>query len=86
MSVTLEKALPYRNGDRVRITRTAPDGRVKFIKSGVMDQMDSTSFRFTEDVDSSSPGRRVYLRLDGVGMPGWTQRIERLQRDDAYGA
>lgn len=77
MSVTLTKRT-FRDGDRVRVTRHMPDGRIQFIKAGRVDDIVGQSFRFTEDPDSSAPGRRVYLRFDGVGMAGWTQTIERI--------
>jgi len=64
----------------VRITRTAPNGRVKFVKTGVVgNAITPDYFEFTEDIDSSHPGRHVYVSTDESlprGMVGWSQKTE----------
>ncbi|KUN16473.1 hypothetical protein AQJ23_45185 [Streptomyces antibioticus] len=67
-------------GMTVRITRVQPNGKVKFVKTGTVGAtVRPDYFEFTEDIDSSEPGRRVFVTSDTAlpaGMRGWTQRTE----------
>lgn len=64
-------------GTTVRITRVLPNGRVKFIKTGTVgDTITADYFDFTEGLNSSHPGKRVYVTTDravSAHMKGWTQ-------------
>lgn len=69
-------------GTTVRITRTQPDGRTKFIKTGTVGPTTCDQyFEFTEDLNSTHPGTRRYVSTDSdlaQHMPGWSQRTEVL--------
>lgn len=64
-------------GTTVRITRTTPTGTTKFIKTGTVGPVVTPDyFEFTEDLNSTHPGRRVYVTTDQAvtdHMKGWTQ-------------
>ncbi|MFE9382360.1 hypothetical protein ACFYMO_03850 [Streptomyces sp. NPDC007025] len=66
-------------GDRVRVTRRDPTGRIKFVKTGtVAAPADSQAFRFHDDA-----GYRVHLTTDQAlaeHMHGWTQITEPITR------
>lgn len=81
MSVTLAKKQQPSNytpaaGDRVRITRYRPDGKLHFVKVGEIKEWWGYGGVFSEDV---RPGRRVISSSQYLaeGMSGWTQTIER---------
>lgn len=81
MSVTLDKkqdqtAYVPVAGDRVRITRYRPDGKIHFVKVGEIKEWWGYGGVFSEDV---RPGRRVVCSSEDLakGMSGWTQTIER---------
>lgn len=69
-------------GTTVRITRTQPGGRLKFIKTGTVGPVVRDDyFEFTENLDSPHPGKHVYATSDhavAAHMPGWTQHTEVL--------
>jgi hypothetical protein len=64
-------------GDRVRITRYRPDGKVHFVKVGEILDWWGHGGIFSEDV---RPGRHVACSSENLAetMKGWTQSIERL--------
>lgn len=70
------------SGDRVRVTRTDPNGKIKFVKTGVVGLcVRGDYFEFTEDIDSSNPGRHVYVTSDRaveLHMPRWSQTTTRI--------
>lgn len=69
-------------GTTVRITRTNPQGRTHFTKTGTVGTaITSDYFEFTEDIHSSRPGAHAYVTTDQTlpaRMKGWTQRTEIL--------
>lgn len=69
-------------GTTVRITRTTPQGTTKFIKTGTVgNTIRPNYFEFTEDINSTHPGKHVYVSTDqdiATHMRGWTQRTEIL--------
>jgi hypothetical protein len=69
-------------GYTVQITRRTPQGTVKFVKSGVVGSIvRSDHFEFTEDLNSSRPGKRVFVASDSAlpqHMKGWTQETVRI--------
>lgn len=61
-------------GDRVTITRTRPDGRTHFIKTGVITSVSQFGYDFVED-----HARRRFVADSGSvaeKMRGWSQTIE----------
>lgn len=69
-------------GTTVRITRTTPQGRTHFTKTGtVSTTIRPDYFEFTENLTSTHPGRRTYVTTDqavATHMKGWTQHTEVL--------
>lgn len=69
-------------GTTVRITRTTPQGTTHFIKTGTVGTTITPDyFEFTEDINSTHPGTRVYVSTDqdlAAHMKGWTQHTEIL--------
>ena len=69
----------------VRITRTTPQGTVRFIKTGTVGTtIRSGYFEFTENIRSTYPGKRAYVTTDhavALHMKGWTQHTEILPED-----
>lgn len=64
-----------RPGDRVRVTRRRPNGRIHFTKTGRVLDTDQYGYRFADDVHGTR-----YLAADpGEYMPGWTQTIKEDQ-------
>lgn len=65
-------------GTVVRITRTNPAGKTHFIKSGTVGPaITQRYFEFTENIDSTHPGKHVYVCTDqdvAANMRGWTQQ------------
>jgi hypothetical protein len=63
-------------GDRVRVTRTRPDGTVKFNKTGTILAVHTDGYDFKDD----DWGRRSLAGCADIAksMPGWTQTIEPL--------
>lgn len=69
-------------GTTIRITRTTPEGRTKFVKTGTVGTtIHPDYFDFTENTNSTHPGKRAYVTTDHAvttHMKGWTQHTEIL--------
>lgn len=69
-------------GTTVRITRTNPQGRTTFTKTGTVGTTIRTDyFEFTETLNSTHPGAHRYVSTDhniATHMKGWTQHTEVL--------
>lgn len=65
-------------GDRIRVTRYRPDGKVHFVKVGTVVEAHGYAYVFNEDNGRS---RRHWLSGSedlAAGMRGWSQTIERI--------
>ncbi|TXS35053.1 hypothetical protein [Streptomyces sp. t39] len=63
-------------GDRIKVMRYRPDGRVHFVKTGTVIESYGYGFVFSEENGHS---RRVHVASSeslAKGMPGWKQTIE----------
>ena len=71
-----------KTGDRIRVTRYRPDGKVHFVKTGDVVEVHGDAYVINEDNGWS---RRHWLCGNeslAQGMRGWSQTIERIDRGE----